>query len=146
MSLRATVYQISPLAFKAACAGDYESFGNEDMGDPLHIEHDWHLIYYLLTGDTDLLLFPAGIEIEIMSEYSEVHSPESLLQLNNRLETIMNDRDVQGLDIETLNAKEIYPRDWQRDPRADVESHLVAISAFIRKALNRGYGLFVFIA
>jgi len=124
MSLRATVYQISPLAFKAACAGDYESFGNGDMGEPIHIEHDWHLIYYLLTGDTDLLLFPAGIEIDIMSEYSEVHSPESLLQLSDRLKTVVKDRKVQALDIEILNAKEIYPRDWQSDPRDDVQSHL----------------------
>jgi len=146
MSLRATVYQISPFAFKAACAGDYESFGNDDMGVPLNIENDWHLIYYLLTGDTDLLLFPAGIEIRLMSEYSEVHSPESLLKLSNRLESIMANGEIQALDIETLNAKKLNPRDWKTDPRGDVESHLVTLSAFVQKAVNRGYGLFVIIA
>lgn len=146
MSARASVYQISPRAFEAACAGDYETFGNDDMGEPIHIEHNWHLIYYLLTGDTQLLLFPAGKEIEIMSEYSEVHAPESVLQLSNSLETVVKDRQFQSLDIETLNSKAIYSSDRQNDPRDEVEKNIIELSEFVGETVKRGYGLFVIIA
>lgn len=146
MGTRATVYQISTPAYEAAVAGDYEKFGNDDMGTPLHIEKAWHAIYYLLTGDNELLLFPSGVALEMMSEYSEVHSAKSTKIINNRLLTAVKDYDGKDLDVFSLNTNAIYPRDWQQESLDCVKLHLDALSEFVGNAVSRGNGLFVIIA
>lgn len=145
MAQRATIHAINQASYQAVVDGRSEEMETIEEVSPIHIDKSWHAIHYILTGSTENTFLASGTQMDIVDEHCEVHSPESVKELNRRFEGTNADLLLEQINFVAEETKEIYV--W--GPKADfydyIHEYLEEFIKFTREASRQSYGFLVVI-
>lgn len=143
MGLRATLYAISPEEHEQAVGGDPDF----SVDVALDLDKAWHAIHVLLTGDTALRFLTDGATVLDAGDcLVEVHAPDAVARLRDRLAAAPPAQLMQGFDADRFNAADIYPGRWDAPGEAYVADHLQRFADFVTAAATHGQALAVVLA
>ncbi len=143
MSMTARVYLITQAAYDAAISKDAENYRTLE-----HIDLDkaWHGIHYLITNDSSLEFLFSGVQIDEFSEHCEVHSPQDVASLYEKLKTRKVVDLMAKYDPEHFDKLKIYGGPgWSKRDSEYFQSNLLAFLDVLETASAKGYGFCVVI-
>jgi hypothetical protein len=143
MGMNATIYALSGEAYEAGVAGQLDAFLPGEAG--VSLGKAWHAIHYLITGDAELRFLTTGLPLA-EAEPCELHSPEDIRKLSERLDGVETSDLMTMFDPEAFNRLKIYQTPFDTSFAQYLQPHLDAFLTALRAAARDGYGLFVVIA
>src|SRR5262249_23343162 len=103
-------------------------------------------IHYLLTGDSQLTFLLTGTQIEGVSEHCELHSPDSLRSLQQKLASTSVAEIMSRFRLDDFNDRNIYPGGWTEDMVPYVAQHLECFLRKLRELVDGELGMLVIIS
>lgn len=143
MSLCSTIRLINDDSYQAVIDEDLSCFDVIDGGNELELDKFWHVVSYLLTGNTENAFLKIGVQLPEVSETAEVISPEETKEINKQIQKIDLSNLQNNYSIKYLEQKDIYPGCWQEVEFSEIEPYIKQSVQFINYAANNNYGLFI---
>ena len=153
MGLRATLQAVDNDALSALQTGDHEKFFSFIYPDgyrpqwvdqaPVDLDRAWHIIHFVVTGDTSTTLILNGIQVEGIEEHLEIHPREAVSELGRSLNGKSAEELLRTVSINQINELGLYDTNWDESALPYLHEKL---SAFLRKtseAETTNRGLFV---
>lgn len=150
MGLRATLQLVENDARLALQTGDHDTFFSFIYPDERHpqwvdkepadLDRAWHLIHFLVTGDTSTTLLLNGVQVDGIEEHLEFHPSEAVAELSRTLKGKSAEELLSTVSMRDVNKVGLYDANWDESALPYLHEKL---SAFLRKiveaeATNRG--------
>ena len=161
MSLRANIRLITEGGFDAGKSGDLDKYTPCEDQTSVELDMNWHVIHFLLTGDTNLTFLCSGVQIPEVSGHCEVHSPQDVAALDARLSKTTVSELMLTFDTAKFDELGIYGGLWairtdvsepytfkareesDKWQRAHIEGLLAQFIVFVKHAAANDLGMVV---
>lgn len=141
MGMCATLYALSPDAYRAGIDGNLDAFTPDEHGT--HLDKAWHAVHYLVTGDTELRFLTTGTQFSAVSEPCELHSAEAIRELSQSLASTTAAELMRKFDPDVFNTAKVYGAPWDAGAAAYISEYLDAFLTALHSAARSRSGLFV---
>lgn len=145
MGLTAGIYAISRTSYDIALAGNPADISIDPTIDRLDLDKAWHAIHHLVTGDASLTLLLSGTQLHGTREHCEVHGPESVAALHNKLSVTSLEAIMARYRPALFSELKIYPGGWSDDAAPYVTQHLQRFIGKIKEISDRRLAMMVVI-